>query len=101
MIRDYIIEKGEAYPKQIHKHLADTIGKMGYHAPSYESVRKFMYILEELGLIIFVREEPAPTRPRSKALPRRYYRVSPDEVDDQAWLNPYARLYHKMHNSIC
>jgi len=52
-----------------------------------------MYVLEELGLIEFVREADASIRPGSKALPRRYYRIKDGRMDDEAWQNPYAHLY--------
>lgn len=45
MIRNFMLENGEAYPRQIHKFLADAIRKMSYQIPTYESVRKFIYVL--------------------------------------------------------
>ena len=53
-----------------------------------------MYVLEELGLIEFSREEPSPTRQGAKALARRYYKINHDGVNDIAWKNPYSKLYH-------
>jgi len=49
---------------------------------SYSSVRRYFYILEKLGLIEFVREEPSK---RPKLAPRRYYKLIIGREDHPAW----------------
>lgn len=99
MIRNFVLEKGEAYPRQIHRNLKEQIPKLGYETPSYESTRKFIWVLQRLGLIEFRRIEAAPlrrgSRPGPRPLPRRYYSIAPDLVGSPMWDNPYHALYGK------
>ncbi len=57
---------------------------------NYSTFRKYIWNLEELGLIEFV----PPTVPSSKKelKPRRYYALIRDEIDSIAWLSPLKHL---------
>jgi len=92
MIRGLLISRREAYPREIYRYLKAEISRMGYKPPSYNSVRKMIYVLEKMGLIRFVREEPVAEFPT--AFERRYYEVTPGREEDPAWRNPYAALYY-------
>jgi len=92
MIRGLLISRREAYPREIYHYLKAEITEMGYKPPSYNSVRKMIYVLEKMGLIRFVREEPVAEFPT--AFKRRYYEVTPGREEDPAWRNPYAALYY-------
>jgi len=87
-----LIARRESYPREIYHYLKAEISRMGYKPPTYNSVRKMIYILEELGLIRFVREEPVAELPT--AFKRRYYEVTPGKEGHPAWRNPYAALYY-------
>jgi len=65
---------------------------MGYKPPSYNSVRKMVYVLHKLGLIRKTRERAVKGYPT--AFPRTYYEVTPGREGDPAWRNPYAALYY-------
>jgi hypothetical protein len=66
---------------------------MGYQYPSYSSLRKFVWLLERLGLIEFVREEQAHGRKGTRPFPRRYYRADRERIGDAGWQNPYQKMY--------
>lgn len=92
LIRDFLLEVGEAYPRQIHKFLKAKIEEMGYHPPTYNSVRKLLYALHRLGLIKRVRIETVKENPT--AFKRVYYAVVKKRVKDRAWENPTTAAYY-------
>jgi len=92
LIRDFLIEQGEAYPKQIYQYLKQKIEELGYKPPNYASVRKLVYVLRKLGLIRRVREEPVRENPT--AFKRCYYAVVHERLDDPAWENPYSAYFY-------
>ena len=92
LIRDFLREKKQSYPKEVYAHLKEKVEALGYQMPTYQSVRKFMYVLAQLGLIRFERAEPIAGY--STAYKRRYYALTQGREKDPAWLNPYAALYY-------
>lgn len=87
MIRAILREKGRSYPWEIFKELRARIIVMGHHPPSYQSVRKLMFVLRKLELIIPVGE------PESQ-FAKHYYGLALGREEDPAWRNPYDALYH-------
>lgn len=82
-IRDYLLGVKEAYPYQIYQ--------------EYKKIRKitpqtfytYIWVLEKLGLII----RTGKTEPSSKGkFDRVYYKINPYKVDDEAWVNPKAKI---------
>ena len=92
LIRDFLLEQKEAYPKQIYRFLKGKIEEMGYKAPSYDSVRKLIYTLHKLGLIRKVREEKIKENPT--AFKRVYYSVVCTRLNDRAWENPTTAAFY-------
>jgi len=92
LIRDFLSEVDEAYPKEIHAYLKTVVEAMGLQPPTYQSTRKFIYVLAKLDLIRVSRQESVVGYPT--AFKRRYYTLTPGREEDPAWLNPYAALYY-------
>lgn len=113
MIRSILSEE-ESYPLEIYRKLRKRIEKLNegrgiwnsptylsvkrkrkpYQIPSYDSVRKMLYVLRRLGLIKFTREEPADQMFK-QAKPRRYLKLNPTKADSEEWLNPYAAAFRR------
>jgi len=55
---------------------------------SYASVRRYFWILKELGLIEFVRVAPS-----AAGFPRRLYRIVPGREDDPRWGYPQIAMF--------
>ena len=86
-IRDHLLSVESDYPFHLYSAFKKTILELNpdYHTPTYESFRKYVYILEKLGLIEFDHEEDAQFAWVEK---RRYYRIVLAKSDDPAWYNP-------------
>jgi hypothetical protein len=103
-IRDYLLEKGEAYPFEIYRALKKVREGLGLHVGSPVNFYKYIYALEKLGLIERTgRIEPAfrSWRGATKSrLPREkwrtYYRIAKGKENAEEWLNPQRALYEKM-----
>lgn len=87
MIRDFLLKKGSSYPREVYRYLKERIEAMGYHAPTYKSVRNYFFVLRRLGLIV-------PTRKVVEQFEKHFYKVAPGKEKDPAWRNPYDALYH-------
>ena len=90
-IRDYLLEKGEAYPYEIWKALAEEKKILGLKPGSYVSfVANYILPLKKAGLIIEVRKGTRP-RKRSgedyipKAKEKLYYRLNRKFIDSEIW----------------
>jgi len=55
---------------------------------SYDSVRRYFWILKQLGMVELVRREPGRFR-----IPRSIYRITPGMELDPRWSAPQAALY--------
>lgn len=82
-IRDYLIEKGEAYVYEIYRAYRDWCRKNKIHGISYEGMRAYIYALKKLGLIELSRIEGGV----GKLAHRHYYRVVKDRIYDEMWNN--------------
>ena len=83
MIRDHLADVGENYPYGIYRHLREALTEEGYHAPTYDSVRRFLYSLRRAGLITLKRSEDT-----GKPFPRNYYAIVPRLRRSDIWLDP-------------
>lgn len=82
-IREYLQTMDEGNPYGFYK-----LWRQVKKRTSYQSVRRYFWILEELGLIEFVRAEPskAPFR-------KRMYHIVSGMEDDPRWYHPQSELY--------
>jgi len=82
-IRDYLVENGEAYVFEIYRALKsrkrEVMGDV--KLPSYQSFWRYIWVLENLGLIRKTRKEP--TR-----FGKAFYRIVPGQEDNPVWRNP-------------
>jgi len=91
-IRDYLLEKGEACVYEVWDAFRRRLKEMGVEWwGSYDSFRRYFYMLARLNLIRFVREGPSS---RPWLHPKRYYAVVPENADlIEAWNAPQVVLY--------
>jgi len=82
-IREYLLTVKEGNPYEFFK-----VYSMFSKRVSYDSVRRYFWILKEIGLIEPVRFEvgKAPFR-------KHLYRIVPGREDDPRWLRPQIELY--------
>jgi len=90
-IRDYLLEKGEAYPYEIYQALREKRQELGIYVGSPLNFYKYIYILRSLGLI----EETGREEESFKASRfwRKYYRIVPgkEKLTDE-WRNPQKTM---------
>ena len=82
-IREYLLTVKEGNPYGFYKIYVQVAPKT-----SYDSVRRYFYILKEIGLIESVRfvKSKAPFR-------KHLYRIVPGKEDDPAWRHPQMELW--------
>ena len=90
-IRDYLLEKGMAYPYEIYQALREKREELGIYVGSPLNFYKYIYVLKRLGLIEETgREEKSFKAPRFW---RRYYRIVPGkEALTDEWRNPQKAM---------
>jgi len=91
-IRDHLLEVGEDYPAGMYRKFKRAKEEKGVSCGSYQSFRQYIWWLEKLGFIKFVRREPSKNPILED---RRYYRVVKGREDDPGWRNPRRYLYPK------
>ena len=96
-IRGYLLEKGEAYVKELFEGYRDFCEKARKYGvkikpSSYQQMKETVWLLKRLGLILQSRKEPSKRRGYFK---RTYYRVNPDMIDSPDWKHPLQALYPK------
>jgi len=82
-IREYLMHVGEGYANEFYRCFKKIKKKV-----SYQSVVRYFWILEKLGLIELVRFEI-----RGSKFPVKYYRIVPGKENDPRWLHPQSALY--------
>ena len=82
-IRNFLLRVGRAGPYDFYREFRTV-----KPTTSYASIRKYFYILRELGLIEFVEEAPS-----AAGFPRRLYRIVPGMEEDPRWGAPQVELY--------
>lgn len=88
-IRDYLLDVVEDYSYHMWTLFKETKRRPG----SYKNFRNYIYLLQKLNLIKFVREEPS-SAPHFQ--PRRVYTYVPANVEKvELWRNPTRVLYPK------
>ena len=82
-IREYLLQVGEGYPYEFY-----TIFREIKPTTSYDSVRRYFYILKEIGLI-------TPTRKVKGRgnFPIQLYMITPGMENDPRWAAPQSELY--------
>lgn len=93
-IKEHLDEVGEDYVlnmfNQMERHFKTLKPGKEYQIGSYQTFRTFIWVLQELKLIILVREESVKDK-----ISRRYYALNQDKINDPAWNNPRDALYGK------
>ncbi len=84
-IRDHLSEVGEDYIQHMSTTYRKELKKSKKVVSSYHQFCKMIYVLESVGLIEFVREEPAS---KDWLKPRKYYRIKPGKEKSLKWHNP-------------
>lgn len=82
-IREFLLQVGLAGPYDFYKEFREL-----KPTTSYASVRRYFWILKQLGLIEFVR-----TAPSTAGFPRRLYRIVLGREDDPRWEFPQIALF--------
>lgn len=82
-IREYLLREGEGYPYGFYREY-----KTVKPTTSYDSIRRYFYILKQLGLIELVRTEPSRGQ-----FPRHMYRIVPGMERDPRFGAPQVELY--------
>lgn len=82
-IREYLLTIKEGYPYAFYK-----IWRQFKKKTSYDSIRRYFYILEEIGLIESIRFEKGKS-----PFPKHYYRIVPGMEDDPRWMHPQSELW--------
>jgi hypothetical protein len=96
-IRDYLLQHRTAYPFQIYRALVEARKSVGVAVGSPINFYKYIWCLEQLGLIRRTgRVEPSTIDHTRKRLPRRlwriYFEIVPGKEDDPAWLHPQKEI---------
>jgi len=84
-IKEYLLQVGEGYAFDFYRQFKIIFPEK---KTSYDSVRRYFYILRELGLIEYTRT----IKGRGK-FPVRLHRIVPGMEDDPRWDAPQVELY--------
>ena len=82
-IREYLSVLGRGNPYGFFK-----LYRQVKETTSYQAVRRYFWILKEIGLI-----QPVGYGPGKKHFKPHLYRVTPGKMDDPAWWHPQGELY--------
>jgi len=83
-IREWLRIVGEGNPYAFYK-----LFRQVKPSTSYDSIRRYFWILKEIGLIESVRfEEAAP-----KQFRKHFYKLVPERIEDPAWWAPQTYFY--------
>jgi hypothetical protein len=86
-IRSYLKENGEAYIQQMWNAYRKHCLKNSYKPPSRQSFGNYVWMLRKLELIKFARQEEG-----LKGTLRHYFKLNPEKMEDEAWLDPLKAL---------
>jgi len=90
-IRDYLMQKGEAYPYEIFRAYREEQKKHGWKKSSYHSFWRYFYILRELGLIR--RSGKTKKGKYENTLEQVYYRAVKRRINSPLWKTPQKKLW--------
>lgn len=90
-IRDALVLQGESWTSRITRDVQRWCSNGGYKVPKNQTIRKFLYCLTRLGLVVRVRTEPVPGKPWLK--PRHVYALVDGLQLDPRWRDPQTALY--------
>lgn len=99
LIRDILLEKKEAYVYEV---LKECKARLNSYSGSYDTFRRYFYILRKLGLIEKVREEKVPKGNIPFEAVKIYYKIAKGKATHPAWADPVAYAYgreigHRRH----
>lgn len=86
-VRDYLLNKGEAYIQEIWRAYNLYLMQNGYRSIEYPTMRKYIWILRKLGLITNTRIEYHED-PHGYLSPRVFIKIVEGKENDEAWYNP-------------
>lgn len=99
LIYNYLLEHGDAYILEIYRAFKKEKGKwiswrdQPLKVGSYQNFRNYIFWLQRLGLIEFIRKEPSST---PDLQPRRYYKLSSQGREKRGlFFDPRRKLYPK------
>ena len=84
-IRDHLNDVGEDYITRMSTLYRKEMKQSKKVVSSYHQFCKMIYILENIGLIEFVREEKSS---KDWLKPRKYYKIKPGKEKNLKWRNP-------------
>ena len=87
-IKFKLLFDGPSWPYKLWKDLRTFMDKFGFKAPPYTSVRRMIWMMNQLGLITLIRTEEGELFGL-----RHIYDITPGRVEDDAWNNPQRALY--------
>jgi len=82
-IKEFLLQVGEGSPNEFYR-----IFKKVKPTTSYDSVRRYFYILKHLGLI-----EPTRKEAGRGPIPKQLYRIVPGMEDAVEWSAPQVAMY--------
>jgi len=82
-IKEFLMSVGEGSPNEFYSQF-----KKVKPSTSYESVRRYFYILKNLGLI-----EPTRREVGRAPIPKQLYRIVPGMEDAPEWYRPQIAMY--------
>jgi hypothetical protein len=82
-IREFLSQVGEGAPNDFYREFRKV-----KPTTSYDSVRRYFYILKRLGLI-----EPTRTEKGKAPIPRQLYRIVPGMEGAPEWMAPQIAMY--------
>lgn len=82
-IRSFLISNKKASPSEFYH-----MYKPFKESVSYLSVCRYFWILKERGLIKVVSHEIKPEEDKSSRIPKTFYAVVPERLEDEMWLHP-------------
>ncbi len=91
-VRDHLMEMGEDYIQHMSTTYRTKLKQSKKVVSSYHQFCKMIYVLESIGLIEFVRKEPAS---KSWLKPKKYYRIKPGKEESIKWNNPQKHYVPK------
>jgi len=97
-VRDYLLEKGEAYPYEIYKALVEKRRQLELHVCSPQSFYEQFSVMRRLGLV--EKTGKIVKSFRAEKFWRTFYRITPGmEERLDLWRYPRRALYEKLLTS--
>ena len=102
-IRELLMSYGEMFIEDLYRALRDMMTFPQKKPPTYQSVRRMVYLLRRLGLVKISRTMPTSkphksdwdgiVRKKDNLRDRIFIKANPDKLYDSGWINPQKALY--------